>query len=371
MKQPIHLPGLNGIRAIASLGVLVSHTTLAMASFGIPLAAFGKFANGMDLAGFGVSMFFSLSGFLITYLLLREKEETQRVDTRSFYVRRVLRIWPLYYLYLFVCLSYAWATGTMENQEQLPFYLLLAANVPFIFSKLLPMVGHYWSLGVEEQFYLFWPWMARLPRKRLYWATIGLTVLLVATKVVVRFTVPNFDSSLIYRTIHVTRFHCMLFGALGSMLYYDRNRLFMAVTTHKSTQLLAWLVVALIIVNRFHVASFIDGELVSIITVLLIMGQITQRNNIINLEKPFFNFFGKISYGVYVIHPLLIVVLARIIGPLSLPIVAKATLIYGSVLASTTLLAYLSFNYFEKPFLRIKQRFMVVHSSPTAQKVMT
>ncbi|MAZ37152.1 MAG: hypothetical protein CL842_06855 [Crocinitomicaceae bacterium] len=99
-KNIIYLPGLNGIRAIAAIAVVVSHITLSLDDIGLDSNIFGTYDSGkpraLDLAGYGVSMFFALSGFLITYLLWLEKEK-QPIQIRKFYLRRMLRIWPLYY----------------------------------------------------------------------------------------------------------------------------------------------------------------------------------------------------------------------------------------------------------------------------------
>src|SRR5688572_28294357 len=90
----VHLRGLNGLRAFAAFAVVISHIRLAYGDFGLPTV------DGLLLARYGVTVFFAISGFLITYLLLQEKQTTGTVDIKSFYWRRVLRIWPLYYFYL-------------------------------------------------------------------------------------------------------------------------------------------------------------------------------------------------------------------------------------------------------------------------------
>src|SRR5690606_24795997 len=98
-KDRIYLPGLNGIRAIAAFAVVISHTNGRLGEFGLSKLPY------WDLAGFGVTIFFTLSGFLITYLLLKERAKTGTIKVRKFYVRRLLRIWPLYYFYLFLILA--------------------------------------------------------------------------------------------------------------------------------------------------------------------------------------------------------------------------------------------------------------------------
>src|SRR5271155_5691395 len=102
MKQAVYFSGLNGLRAIAALSVVFSHTTTSLNQFGLNPFIYGKFPDGTTkttlLAAFGVTIFFALSGFLITYLLLEEKK-TKEINIKNFYIRRILRIWPLYYLY--------------------------------------------------------------------------------------------------------------------------------------------------------------------------------------------------------------------------------------------------------------------------------
>ena len=89
LKDQLYLPGLNGIRAIAAMAVIITHINNRLEYYGIPNAPL------LDLASYGVTIFFTLSGFLITFLLLKELEKTNTIDVKKFYMRRVLRIWPL------------------------------------------------------------------------------------------------------------------------------------------------------------------------------------------------------------------------------------------------------------------------------------
>ena len=117
--------------------------------------------------------------------------------------------------------------------------------------------------------------------------------------------------------ISVTRFHTMLVGMAGAILYYYRNPRILSLATHKLTQIIVWTCIFLIAINKFHIASVIDGELVSLVSMFLIMGQVKKRNNLINLENKACDFIGKISYGIYVIHPLLIFYFGRLLGHLA------------------------------------------------------
>ena len=153
------LPGLDGLRCLAILPVVFHHTT------------FRPMEGALGRGPLGVDLFFATSGFLITTLLLRERARTGRVALGAFWMRRALRIFPLYYLVL--ALHVAWALALPKQSgmrasffEGLPFYATYTGNwfppttpgpQPFAFS---------WSLAVEEQFYLAWPPLLALARRR-------------------------------------------------------------------------------------------------------------------------------------------------------------------------------------------------------------
>jgi len=371
-NAPVYLPGLNGLRAIAALAVVVSHTTLALDEFGLDPNIFGADmegkARGLDLAGNGVTIFFVLSGFLISFLLMKEKE-IHPLKIKDFYIRRALRIWPLYYLYLALALLTAFLYHIPINREMIFPYVFMAANIPFILQMTLPFLSHYWSLGVEEQFYLFFPQLACLSNKRLLNTSLILIVFFLLLKVLCWFLQKKYGYEIPLATITVTRFHVMLMGVVAAILYYQENKLFLQVCTHKAVQALAWIGLLFIAMNRFHFASVIDGELVAVIAVVLIMGQVTKRNPIINLENRVCDFIGKISYGIYVIHPLLIFYVAQVTGKLSSQTFIGYLFVYTIILLATIVVAYLSYTYFEKPFLRWKQKFTTIKSAASMQRL--
>src|SRR5258706_11837844 len=131
ISKTVYVPGLNGLRAIAEVCVVISHIPLWLKEFGLNSKIFvtdsAGNAIGLPLAGHGVTIFFTLSGFLITFLLVEEKE-TGPIKVRDFYIRRILRIWPLYYLYFIICLITILCYGMRFNSGSIPFYIFLAAN---------------------------------------------------------------------------------------------------------------------------------------------------------------------------------------------------------------------------------------------------
>ncbi|MEO9117055.1 MAG: acyltransferase, partial [Gemmatimonadaceae bacterium] len=168
MSRQKHLPALDGLRAVAVFIVIAYHADITK---GIP-------------ADLGVTLFFVLSGFLITWLLLREFDESGTISIRRFYVRRTLRIFPAYYV--FAVISFAldtvlgkrWTIGLITVTFT---YLVNYYNA--LFGHPTTSVAHAWSLAVEEQFYLLWPLvcLALLKRSRATATTaVACMVLLVA-----------------------------------------------------------------------------------------------------------------------------------------------------------------------------------------------
>jgi peptidoglycan/LPS O-acetylase OafA/YrhL len=357
-KQPLYLPGLNGLRAIAALTVVTHHIFYQLKNFGlhIPVLLVDGQGNYM-LEPRRVTIFFTLSGFLITWLFLKEKEKTGRIHIKDFYIRRILRIWPLYYLYLFACLAIIWVYQLNFIPLSAFFYVFLAANIPTTIGGVLPFLGHYWSLGVEEQFYLFFPQMAKLSAQKLLRMAILIILLFLLLKAVSLWVLQEkYHLRLPYQILKVNRFQTMLIGAAAAIFYRQNKQPFLRLATHKLTQIWAWSCLFLLAFNRLPVPSLIAEELLSLVTVCLMMGQITKRNHIFNLENRVCAFLGKISYGIYVIHPIVLFCLGKLLGTLPDKLYSYL-LVYFSVTGTTILLAYLSYTLYEQRFLKLKKKF--------------
>lgn len=360
MKQePLYLSGLNGIRAIAALAVVISHTTQALDAYGLDKFLFGKFSDGnpmgLLLGGYGVSIFFVLSGFLITYLL-QEEHLKSKIDVKKFYIRRILRIWPLYYMYLLIVILMMVFNNYTINFTSLTYYILFSANVPFILDTGLIYLGHYWSLGVEEQFYLVWPWLIK-KSKSLLGTVFLLIVILIGAKIVLHILHPN---SLLEKIIHVTRFHCMMIGGVGAILYRNKNKIFLSLVNNKLTQSICWVIIFFVAINKYHIISFLDNEILSIVMLCIIVGQVAVTNRMVNLEVKPLIFIGKISYGLYVLHPLVILMFSVLYKNLKIEYSIKYPLVYFSVLGVSIVLSYLSYNSLEKYFLSFKNKFQII-----------
>ncbi len=162
-------PELDIIRFLAFFGVFVSHSVPVRMRFLHQLSSMGAM---------GMSLFFVLSSFLITELLRLEKQRTNTINISAFYIRRVLRIWPLYFLFI----AFAVIIGSIWPEFNVPgraiiAMLLLSGNWYVVLVGYLPkLLVPLWSISLEEQFYLVWPTLCRRLGKV---ALIGISILLI------------------------------------------------------------------------------------------------------------------------------------------------------------------------------------------------
>ena len=175
VKNKLYFKNLNAFRFIAATLVILSHIELFKRRVGLQNVWDTPFF--FEAGSAGVDFFFVLSGFLITTLLLKEQKETSTINIGKFYLRRIFRIWPLYYLVLMLCyfvLPYisafyitGYSEGIYENfWSKFTYSAFFMPNAALAFFRDIPYAGPLWSIGVEEQFYLFWPILvAFFPKK--------------------------------------------------------------------------------------------------------------------------------------------------------------------------------------------------------------
>lgn len=355
MQSKIYLPGLNGIRAIAASCVIIAHVAENVVTKGLfNRSYFGNFG------GYAVFLFFTLSGFLITYLLLKEIEKKDKIDIKKFYIRRILRIWPLYFLYILLILFVL----NFRIPKSIFYYLFMIPNVAFSlqlatgFSVAIPLLIHYWSLGVEEQFYAFWPWLISFSKK------IKTTMIL--------FCVGYFGLKVFCSLIHApielqsvllhTPFSCLSIGGIGAYLYYEKNKL-LTIINNRFVDLSAWIILALFFTDYLRIFSIINSEIVSVAAIVVILNQINNPKPLLPLENKVFDYLGKISFGLYVYNPLVIYLLSFWLYdlPIENQYVKVAVIVVTNFLVIICI-SHLSYHYFEKRFLKLKTKYMTVKS---------
>lgn len=339
-----YLSGLHGIRAVAAFSVLISHITTAYFGYN----TYSQFL--INLSSVGVTMFFVLSGFLISFIAL--KKSTEYLNIKNFYVRRILRIWPIYYLFLSIALVILYLMRS-ENLAYSYFYIFLLANVPISLGIGIPLITHLWSIGVEEQFYLIYPHILKQKKIKLSSILIALILILFAAKIIFGFI--NHDS-FIYHFLQLSRFDCMLIGGLTAYLYIEGKKI-LAIFNNETIQITLWICLILLSFCSIKICQPFIHEVISIITAGIIIGQINIKKRVVNLDSKPLQFLGEISYGIYIFHPIMIALSIWLKAQLNIHGLSEHIFVYLSSIILTIAIAYFSYNLIEKHFINMKHRF--------------
>lgn len=370
----IYFKGLNEIRAIAALAVMFHH-----------IEAYKFYAHEPSLYGIaplqhfisqlgknGVYLFFVLSGFLITYLLLAEKKLLHTIDLKKFYIRRILRIWPLYYLIVLLAFLvlpllaqniaalreedyYYRCIVALTDSPWLPLVLFLLFLPNLAFKLCPPVAGaaHTWSVGLEEQFYLIWPQLIKRIKQRYLWVVFTAIALLPVWLALAARIWPQLSG---YGSwLGVFPIHFMAIGALGGWLYFSHN------------DRLGWLNNGfLFAANTFLLVFmlFFPGiKLLFGVVILLEILFVVRENFSFNLRNRWLDKIGEISYGVYMYHPIVVYLSFSVVHSFLDIGTTYHLALYLLIPSLTLLVSFISYRYFEKPFIRYKnKRFTILKS---------
>ncbi len=338
------IPALDGLRAIAVFLVIFYHFTYRW----VP-------------AGLGVLAFFVLSGFLITWLLLKENEKTGAISISGFYKRRALRIFPAFYCYWGVWLFLLLVTGhghKVSWPDVMSAFFYVSNYYQALFHPAASFVSHSWSLAIEEQFYLLWPlsfYFGRRNLKRLTWYLAGLIGFVWVYRLVLTLIL-HVDYSYIYRAFD-TRIDHLMIGCLTAIIIKRGalQPLWRMISAHRCLPLVTILLLAAssyYSVNSrayLYVGGFaLEPLLVAILMIQLITFSRTPAWGWFD-SKPM-RYLGQISYSLYLYHPAVgYQVFKRLAGIAFWEKLGIAVLL-------TIAVASASYYLIEKPFLRLKDR---------------
>ena len=348
-----YIPSLDGIRAIAFLIVFISH------------AGFGKIIPG----GFGVTIFFFLSGYLITTQLRREHTRSHKIDFKKFYMRRILRIWPPFYLVLFLAIgvSYLISYYTRFDFQQLQafltqfFHLSNYYNVEFGNQGMALGTEVYWSLAVEEHFYLLFPLLYVLllrlgirsrQQALIFW---GICLLVLLWRCLLIFRLGADYDRIFYASD--TRLDSILFGcalAVAGNPAIDQDR---QISERNLKYFLLPLGSALLLSSLLYRSDAFRDTLrysiqgIALYPIFITAIRFPDWGVFKALNWGWMRFMGTLSYSLYLVHYLVIKAVALILPELGL---------LGSGILSLLIsvaLAYAIYRLIEIPAAKLKQKF--------------
>ncbi len=363
------IPGLDGLRALAFLAILGRHT------------------DNFRFGWAGVQLFFVLSGFLITDILIRMKAHLPRRDFfLKFYGRRFLRIFPLYYFYLVVLVCFTIILPSlnfrpMQNELGENFWDQIRYAVSYLYdfyraganSTPTHFFYHLWSLSVEEHFYIFWPLVIFFTpvdqRRRLFFAIMALGPLLRICVRILGQVHPSLfgDPSLAVYVLPFSHVDAFALGAYISQfeIPYPRLQWVVLVIAVPAVGILSqYLATGKIVVGALGYDIPLHNSyeeiwgysLLNYFFAVMIYCVVRTGLFIRVLESQVLRYLGKISYGLYVYHTSVI----WLISNLNLPIRPSATQMYFFALGSTALVATLSYYLVERPINNLKDMFFPI-----------
>ena len=373
--QRIYFKNLDILRFVAAYMIVVLHSFFGWkVKFGNPAflsnyfspKSIDKIELVMHNLSCGVDVFFLISGFLITYLLLSEKEKNGKVDVMKFYIRRAYRIWPLYFFMILLA-----PLLTYYLNEQSPTYIyhfLFGGNFDLIDNGPKSVAtNHLWSICIEEHFYLFCPLLVGfIPMKKLSRALLFIVFICIIFRGF--FLASTSDYVMSYYVHTLSRIDVLALGALFGYLFYH-NKIQFNDAIHTRFFIYSILLLLFFNVNYIESGSFLFDTMKKYLFVLPIAYWIGNflfnPNAFFSVQKPnILHQFGKVSYGIYMFNPVIIFILTSFFQKYGLQNYALFLVLVHVLLAITTILSY---RFIEMPFLALKEKYAVIKSGNTLE----
>ena len=354
-----YIKGFDTIRALAILIVIVGH-------WGLPFVHNAVLGNQIDLlirgGVLGVIIFFVLSGFLITSILLNERDRNtdgnRIIIIKNFFARRALRIFPIYYLVVFIFIF----SADPFVREHILYFLTYTTNLLPYWTDQANILSHTWSLSVEEQFYLIWPWLIVFTNKKYTKYIFYVSIIIgVVSKYYVLFVLHHHYPVLV--------FNCLDSFGVGGLYAWIRldkencrkfERSFVVVFP-----LMLFVSLQIAHVSGLPVLIMYDRFLESVIGLAMIIYVYKNRSEWVRkyiLENRLLNFIGKISYGIYLYHFTYYASFNNLLNKFvsfvpSCSFLTNQDITYILRISSLIFICWLSFRFIEQPIMRLKRKF--------------
>ena len=378
MAKKVYFNSLDGLRTLSFFIVFVSH---AFSKILVESLSSGKsdflinllraiFRSGEE----GVSIFFVISGFLITYLILQEEKNNNSISLKYFYIRRSLRIWPLFYLIiifsLFIYPFLMNIVGISHNQNGSVWMNLFFLNnfdlLNLVQSNNIGFNPHLqitWSVAIEEQFYIFWPILFLIVKK------INLRLILFPGLLLLNFLfrLYNFDQPSInyFHTFSVIG-DMILGGWMAYLIFIFTGIKKFFLNLGNTYRLVIYLLIILLFFNRYSIfinenLNFTVRYIMILCYVFVVTDQCLNRNNFLKFSNlKLITKLGKYTYGLYLIHPISILFVKHLLdynGYSYKTNWSVALILFMVSLGLTLFFSFLSYRYFESYFLKIKKTY--------------
>lgn len=379
-KEKNYFENLDGLRFLAFLSVFIAHCFLFI-PFKISSHTGNRLVSHLFLNGdLGVNFFFVLSGFLITFLLLKEKRNNTTISIRKFYMRRILRIWPVYFLV--VCIGFFIIPALFNNVlaenlpfstsasiSKLPWYFFFVVNFDTVLNGITCLsIASLWSVSIEEQFYLIWPIINKVCSK--YGLLVILSLIFILSYM---YRLINYSDSIKMRYSTFSVINDLAIGGTAAWLSFYSQRFAYFLKNIKKTTIVSMYTVFLLCIplrgfnhffseeiDRFLISS--EPFIFSLFFAFIILEQNFSENSFYKISSiKLFNKLGIISYGLYCYHMMCILLVAYLFkiwfgqsvhtSPLLFLLETIITLLL------TVFLSQLSYNYYESRFLRLKKTY--------------
>jgi len=309
----VHFENLDALRFFAAISVVLFHFFRDVNADYPALNSYDIFKGVMVIAnkgGLGVNFFFVLSGFLITYLIMHEHKHRGHFNLWKFLIRRTLRIWPLYFIIFFIGFAlFPWIIPGYSTSHDPMYFAFFLANFDEIWNGANDSIGFLtspWSVAVEEQFYLFWGIGLFILSRMKFLKPEYLILIMYVVSFYFRWYYLQDHRMIFYHTLSVGQ--DILMGAIIGLLLFRENRFFDKLKTiPKIWVILIYLGGFLMCVakNKIFSGDFMIMErfALSLFFAFIILDQVRGEHSFFKFGSvKMFNYFGKISYGIYMYH---------------------------------------------------------------------
>lgn len=364
----LYFPNLNGLRFIAAFFVIINHTEQLKVYYNLGNGVVSDFAK--NIGKLGVMLFFVLSGFLITYLLCKEEKLTGKIHTKKFYIRRLLRILPLYVLLIFIVFFVLhnfsfWNIPGMKSPLEENFlsifllHLFFIPNVATAIYGFIPYIAQAWSIGTEEQSYFIWPIVLNKFKKYRLHLMVGIVFFHFFVRILLSNTLElpiPYKETMLKFWMHFN-VDAIAIGSIFAIVLVNENTILKYILNTKLFYLVTLITVTLLLgaikIPYFHYPFY--AILFGVIIINLAENK--RLSNV--LEWKVINYLGKISYGIYMYHFIVLIPVLMLVSYINLD---NIIIIYSLITTITIAISSFSYHYFEAYFLKMKLKYSFIKS---------